>query len=98
MYYLLFAIAQVITLAGYTVDEKAHIGCRHLLPKALTEHGLSPANVHLPRHVMEHIITRYACCYVLIHHCTAALALRTPRCSAFVDGSRYGLQLSDHRR
>lgn len=30
----------------------------HLLPKLLGEHGLTPANLHLPETVMEYIIER----------------------------------------
>ena len=32
---------------------------RHLLPKVLTEHGLTPEQVKIPQSVMQHIVTDY---------------------------------------
>mmetsp|Transcript_6093 Transcript_6093/g.13222 ORF Transcript_6093/g.13222 Transcript_6093/m.13222 type:complete len:1166 (+) Transcript_6093:153-3650(+) len=50
---------EVIQLSGYTLEEKVHIAQNHLLPKTLTEHGLSPASVSLSDGVMEFIADRY---------------------------------------
>jgi ATP-dependent Lon protease len=33
---------EIIRIAGYTEDEKFEIARRHLLPKALENHGLKP--------------------------------------------------------
>ena len=40
---------EVIRLSGYTEDEKLEIAKRHLVPKQLEEHGLTPENLLLTR-------------------------------------------------
>lgn len=40
--------AQVVHLAGYTLEEKVHIAGRHLVPRALGEHGLLPGQLSFP--------------------------------------------------
>lgn len=49
----------VIELSGYTLDEKIHIGMRHILPKVLGEHGLSIDQLKISPAVMSLIITGY---------------------------------------
>jgi len=49
----------IIDLPGYMLEEKVNIGLRHLLPKVLTEHGLTPEQVKIPQTVMQHIVTDY---------------------------------------
>ena len=44
---------EVISLSGYTMDEKVHIAERHLIPKLLAEHGLSGAQLAFPRAALE---------------------------------------------
>lgn len=39
---------QVIEVPGYTTEEKVEIAKRHLLPKQLDLHGLSPSHLQLP--------------------------------------------------
>jgi ATP-dependent Lon protease len=33
---------EIIRIAGYTEDEKLEIAKRHLIPKAIEDHGLKP--------------------------------------------------------
>ena len=49
----------IIDLPGYMLEEKVNIGLRHLLPKVLTEHGLTPEQLKIPQTVMQHIVTDY---------------------------------------
>ena len=49
----------IIDLPGYMLEEKVNIGLRHLLPKVLTEHGLTPEQVKIPQTVMQHIVMDY---------------------------------------
>src|SRR6266568_975488 len=49
----------IIELSMYTLEEKVNIGMRHLLPGVLTEHGLTPEQVKIPRPVMQDIVTCY---------------------------------------
>ena len=49
----------IIELPGYILDEKVNIGLRHLLPKVLDEHGLTPEQLRIPQAVMQHIVTDY---------------------------------------
>ncbi len=49
----------IIELPGYTLDEKINIGMRHLMPKVLKEHGLTPEQIKLPQTTMRHIVTDY---------------------------------------
>lgn len=49
----------IIELPGYILDEKVNIGTRHLLPKVLDEHGLTPEQLKIPQTVMQRIVTDY---------------------------------------
>jgi ATP-dependent Lon protease len=49
----------IIDLPGYMFEEKVAIGQRHLLPKVLNEHGLTPEQVKIPLSVMQHIVSDY---------------------------------------
>lgn len=49
----------IIDLPGYILEEKVNIGLRHLLPKVLTEHGLTPEQLKIPQSVMQHIVMDY---------------------------------------
>jgi ATP-dependent Lon protease len=50
---------EVIELAGYTLEEKAAIAERHLLPQELEAHGLGCGAVELPPDVLRHVIEAY---------------------------------------
>jgi ATP-dependent Lon protease len=49
----------IIDLPGYMYEEKVTIGLRHLLPKVLMEHGLTPEQVKIPQSAMQHIVSDY---------------------------------------
>lgn len=49
----------IIDLPGYILEEKVNIGLRHLLPKVLTEHGLTPEQLKIPQSVMQYIVAGY---------------------------------------
>jgi ATP-dependent Lon protease len=49
----------VITLPGYTMNEKQHIGHRHLLPKQLELHGLGKQQVIIPEDTMRDLVLGY---------------------------------------
>ncbi|MDE7241263.1 endopeptidase La [Desulfovibrio sp.] len=50
---------EVITLPGYTRQEKAEIGKRHLLPKRVADTGLKEGDVRLTDAAMDKIIAEY---------------------------------------
>ena len=50
---------EILEIPGYTRKEKLAIARRHLLPKQLTEHGLTTENVEITDHALELIIDHY---------------------------------------
>jgi ATP-dependent Lon protease len=50
---------EVIALSGYTELEKLQIAKRHLIPKQVEAHGLSPENIKLPDSMILRIIRGY---------------------------------------
>ncbi|KAG9304885.1 hypothetical protein G9A89_010747 [Geosiphon pyriformis] len=50
---------ELISLPGYTFDEKIQIAQRHLLPKQIASHGLAPGHVKISDEVMLKIATGY---------------------------------------
>jgi ATP-dependent Lon protease len=50
---------EIITLSGYTEDEKVTIAVRHILPKQLEAHGLTPKNLSVPEKMLRAIIREY---------------------------------------
>lgn len=50
---------EIISLAGYTEEEKVHIARQYLIPRQLEEHGLSPAQVTIEDGAVRRIITQY---------------------------------------
>ena len=50
---------EVIKIPGYVWQEKTRIAKRHLLPRILTEHGLSPKQVRITPKALESIISEY---------------------------------------
>jgi ATP-dependent Lon protease len=49
----------LIEMSSYTLEEKINIGSRHIVPRVLAEHGLSPDQLKVPQSVMQLIITGY---------------------------------------
>jgi len=50
---------EVITIPGYTMNEKKHIGDKYLLPKQTELHGLAKGQLELPKETMEALILGY---------------------------------------
>lgn len=50
---------EIIHVSGYTLEEKAMIAQKHLLPKQLTEHGLQAADLKLNKGVLEAMVEGY---------------------------------------
>ncbi|PLA74384.1 endopeptidase La [Hydrogenovibrio sp. SC-1] len=50
---------EIIDLAGYTEREKLNIADRHLLPRAIKEHGLKPEELDVTRDAILKIIQTY---------------------------------------
>lgn len=50
---------EIIRIAGYTEDEKIEISRRHLIPKILKEHGLTPKEFSLEDDALQTVIRRY---------------------------------------
>jgi ATP-dependent Lon protease len=50
---------EVIRLSGYTEDEKLEIAKRHLVPKQLEEHGLTPDNLVFTDSALKAVVNTY---------------------------------------
>jgi ATP-dependent Lon protease len=50
---------EVIRLSGYTEDEKVEIAKRHLIPKQLEEHGITPQNLIITDKALRAMINSY---------------------------------------
>ncbi|XP_007421919.1 lon protease homolog 2, peroxisomal [Python bivittatus] len=50
---------EIIQVPGYTQEEKIEIAHRHLIPKQLEQHGLTPQQIQIPQEATLVIITRY---------------------------------------
>ena len=50
---------EVITLPGYTEDEKTQIGMQFLIPKELREHGLKPTHLGIGKEALRDMIRSY---------------------------------------
>jgi endopeptidase La len=50
---------EIISLAGYSEEEKLHIARRYLIPRQLDEHGLGPEQVTIEDEAVRRIIAEY---------------------------------------
>ncbi len=50
---------EIIHLPGYTEEDKVEIARRHLIPKQLEEHGLSPENLNISEGAVRRIVREY---------------------------------------
>jgi ATP-dependent Lon protease len=50
---------EIIEIPSYIIDEKMHIAHRHLLPKQISEHGLTPEQIVISDEVILTIIDQY---------------------------------------
>jgi ATP-dependent Lon protease len=57
--YALLDRLEVISLSGYTEEEKVQISIRHLIPKVTKSHGLDPEKIVFPNNSIEAIVRHY---------------------------------------
>jgi endopeptidase La len=50
---------ELISLSGYTEDEKLHIARQYLIPRQLAEHGLTPASLAIADAAVRRVIVEY---------------------------------------
>jgi len=50
---------EIIKLTGYTLEEKIEIALRHLIPRQIQEHGLTPSQIHFSDEAIKQIIKDY---------------------------------------
>jgi ATP-dependent Lon protease len=50
---------EVITLSGYSEQEKVHIARKYLLPRQVAEHGLKPEQIVVPDATISRVIAEY---------------------------------------
>jgi ATP-dependent Lon protease len=50
---------EVITLSGYSEQEKVHIARKYLLPRQIAEHGLKPEQIVVPDATIRRVISEY---------------------------------------
>ncbi len=50
---------EVITMSGYTIEEKVEIAKQHLIPKQIKEHGLTAKDIVIGKKQLEKIVTGY---------------------------------------
>jgi len=50
---------EIIQLAGYSEEEKAHIARKYLLPRQMTEHGLPLQTMEIPDETLRLVISEY---------------------------------------
>jgi len=50
---------EIISLAGYTLEEKVHIARRYLIPRQLAEHGLPDAAIDIEEEALKAVISDY---------------------------------------
>lgn len=50
---------EMINVGGYITEEKIEIAYRHLVPKALANHGIEKGKFSIPRTTLEYIIENY---------------------------------------
>jgi len=55
----LFDRMELLSLSGYTEEEKIEIARRHIIPKQLAEHGLSDEVMHINTEALQEIIADY---------------------------------------
>jgi len=51
---------EVIRIAGYTIEEKVEIAQRYLMPRLLTDHGLTTDDIQVPEQTLGFITSRYS--------------------------------------
>ncbi len=57
--YPLFDRMEIITLSGYTEDEKIDIAKKFLIPKGLKEYGLTAQQCKIPENILKIVVSEY---------------------------------------
>jgi ATP-dependent Lon protease len=50
---------EIIELQGYTEDEKVHIAFRYLIPRQISENGITAEQIDFPEQAVRHLIRHY---------------------------------------
>ena len=50
---------EIIQLSGYSEEEKVHIARRYLLPRQITDHGLTPEMIEITDAALQQVIAEY---------------------------------------
>ncbi len=50
---------EVLRLAGYSDEEKRHIAQRYLIPRRISEAGLTPEQLAIPARTLDYVVRRY---------------------------------------
>ena len=50
---------EIISLSGYTEEEKVHIAQMYLVPRQLEEHALTPDQLEITTEALHHVVTDY---------------------------------------
>ena len=50
---------EIISINGYTIEEKVQIAKNHLIPKLINEHGIKKTDFKLSQKIIEKVITSY---------------------------------------
>jgi ATP-dependent Lon protease len=50
---------EIIPLQGYSEEEKVHIASRYLIPRQITENGITPEQIEIPEGAARYIIRHY---------------------------------------
>jgi ATP-dependent Lon protease len=50
---------ELINVSGYIIEEKVEIAKRHLVPKELRNHGLTPGALNLSKKMLEYLVMNY---------------------------------------
>lgn len=50
---------ELVEMSGYLMEEKEEIAKRHLIPKEIERHGLTPEQIQFDTHIIDHLIDDY---------------------------------------
>ena len=50
---------EIISINGYTIEEKIQIAKKHLMPKLLKDHGIDKDKIKINQNILEKVITSY---------------------------------------
>ena len=50
---------EIISINGYTIEEKVQIAKKHLIPKLVKDHGIKPSDIKINQKLLEKVIMSY---------------------------------------